>query len=34
MMVRRFWHSMHHGALEDCGLRDDEKLRDLQPDTR
>jgi hypothetical protein len=34
MMVRRFWSNMHQGALEDCGLGDDEKLRDLQPETR
>jgi hypothetical protein len=34
MMVRRFWSSMHQGALEDCGLGNNEKLLDLQPETR
>jgi len=34
MMVRRFWSSVHRGALEDCGLENDEKLLDLQPETR
>ena len=34
MMVRRFWSSMHQGALDDSGLEGDEKLRDLKPETR
>ena len=34
VLVRRFWRSLHQGALEDCGLGGDEKLRDLTPETR